>query len=100
MSSSSEDKCPYVNGKLLTFSSNRPGGYGGFDLYYSLFENGSWSAPINFGNKINTAFDEYRPISLHIQNFDNNLLIFSSDRPGGKGGFDLYYTGIKQLIVK
>ncbi len=100
LSSSSEDKCPYVNGKLLTFSSNRPGGYGGFDLYYSLFENGSWSAPINFGNKINTGFDEYRPISLYIQNFDNNLLIFSSDRPGGKGGFDLYYTGIKQLIAK
>ncbi len=92
------DKCPFVNGKLLVFSSDRPGGYGGFDLYYSVYRNENWSEPVNFGEKINTQYDEYRPITLFMNDFDNNLLIFSSNRPGGKGGFDLYYTGIKQMI--
>lgn len=98
LNSSSDDKCPAVNGKLLVFASNRSGGYGGYDLYYSLFENGSWSEPINFGDKINTEFDEYRPITLYVYGYDNNLMVFSSNRPGGKGGYDLYYTGIKQMI--
>lgn len=93
-----DDKCPFVNGKLLVFASNRPGGFGGFDLYYSLLLNGNWSEPVNFGVNINTQFDEYRPITLHHNSYDNNLLIFSSNRPGGKGGFDLYYCGIKQFI--
>jgi len=98
ISSESEDKCPNVNGKLLVFSSNRPGGYGGFDLYYSLYENGNWSKPLNFGNKINTEYDEYRPIVIQIFSFDNSVMVFSSNRPGGKGGFDLYYTGIENMI--
>jgi len=98
INSQSDDKCPFVNGKLLVFSSNRSGGFGGFDLYYSIFLNDNWSEPVNFGDKINTQYDEYRPITLHYNHFDNNLLIFSSNRPGGKGGFDLYYCGIKQMI--
>ena len=98
INSDSDDKCPFANGKLLVFTSNRPGGYGGFDLYYSRRENGSWSAPVNFGNKINTAYNEYRPVTLYYNEFNNNLMIFSSDRPGGKGGYDLYYVGIKQMI--
>jgi hypothetical protein len=93
-----DDKCPYVNGKLLVFASNRQGGYGGFDLYYSIFSGDKWSEPINFGDKINTEYDEYRPITLHYHDFNNNLLIFSSNRPGGKGGFDLYHIGIRQMI--
>lgn len=98
VNSSYDDKCPFTNGKLMVFSSDRPGGFGGFDLYYSFYENGNWSEPVNFGDKINTEFDEYRPITLHYYDFDNNLMIFSSNRPGGMGGFDLYYTGIEQMI--
>ncbi len=98
LNSGSDDKCPLANGKLLVFASNRPGGYGGFDLYYSRRENGSWAAPVNFGDKINTEYDEYRPVALYYHEFDNNLMIFSSNRPGGKGGYDLYYVGIKQMI--
>jgi len=98
LNASTDDKCPFVNGKLLVFSSNRSGGYGGFDLYYSIFENDNWTEPINFGEKINSGYDEYRPITLHYDNFDNSLMIFSSNRPGGQGGFDLYYTGIPQII--
>jgi hypothetical protein len=98
ISSESDDKCPFVNGKSLVFASNRSGGYGGYDLYYSVIKNGEWSEPKNFGNKINSEFDEYRPITLYHERFDNNLLIFSSNRPGGKGGYDLYYSGINNII--
>ncbi|MBN1414437.1 MAG: PD40 domain-containing protein [Bacteroidales bacterium] len=98
VNSDSDDKCPHVNGKLLVFASNRSGGFGGFDLYYSLFNDGTWSEPVNFGEKINTAYDEYRPVTIYHNDFGNSLMVFSSNRPGGKGGFDLYHVGIKQMI--
>ncbi|MES2328104.1 MAG: hypothetical protein V4539_00790 [Bacteroidota bacterium] len=95
LSSAFDDKCPFIMGTMLIFTSNRPGGYGGFDLYYSKFENDKWSAPVNFGPTINTASDEYRPILINVgPGFTNNFMLFSSNRPGGKGGFDLYYVGI------
>ena len=96
LSSEFDDKCPSITNNLLVFTSDRAGGFGGFDLYYSYFENGKWSEPINFGSKINTAYDEYRPIVKYADpgNFDNDMMIFSSNRPGGKGGFDLYCVGI------
>jgi len=94
LSSDSADKCPFILNNTLVFASNRPGGYGGFDLYYSKFQNGKWSNPKNFGPSINTAADEYRPVIRHEDGFDNDFMIFSSNRSGGKGGFDLYYVGV------
>ena len=94
LNSDADDKCPFINGRVMVFASDRAGGYGGFDLYYSRRQNNSWSAPKNFGEKINTAFDEYRPIVVMVSGFTNELMFFSSNRPGGSGGFDLYYTGI------
>lgn len=97
LSSEGDDKCPSITNNILVFSSNRAGGYGGFDLYYSYFENGNWSEPINFGSDINTEYDEYRPIVRSDEwEFDNDMMIFSSNRPGGKGGFDLYFVGIQR----
>lgn len=94
----SHEKCPYVNGQLLVFASDRPGGYGGFDLYYSQRIENSWTEPVNFGSRVNSAFNEYRPIILAYYEFQNDLMIYSSDRPGGKGGYDLYYVGISKMI--
>ncbi len=90
-----DDKCPYIFGSTMVFTSNRPGGYGGFDLYYSKFREGEWTDPVNFGPGINTSFDEYRPI-LFEEDVDDerNMMVFSSNRPEGEGGFDLYYVGI------
>lgn len=96
LSSSFDDKCPYLSGNTMVFTSNRSGGEGGFDIYYSTYENGRWSAPVNAGQRINTKDDEYRPILPNLVNFDYHLMIFSSDRPGGKGGFDLYMTGLTE----
>ncbi|RRB06328.1 TolB family protein [Larkinella rosea] len=100
LNSPADDKCPYINGPLLVFTSNRPGGFGGFDLYYSRWENGTWSAPINFGPTINTSSDEYRPVAMRAEQFENDLLLFSSNRPGGAGGFDLYYVGISKELLQ
>ncbi len=97
LNSEANDRCPFVNGNLMVFASDRPGGYGGYDLYYSRFENGEWSEPVNFGEKINTEYDEFRPITTFANQFSNDLMIFSSNRPGGFGGFDLYYVGIDKI---
>lgn len=94
INSSYDDKCPFILKKIMVFTSNRPGGFGGYDLYYSIFQNGNWSSPINLGSRINTSYDEYRPVIGYNESFTNNYLMFSSNRPGGKGGFDLYFTGI------
>ena len=96
LSSLKNDKCPSITKNLLVFTSDREGGYGGFDLYYSLFTYDQWSEPINFGDKINSTSDEYRPITFTFNNFD--LMIFSSNRPNGKGGYDLYCVKIEDLI--
>jgi len=94
INSVNNDKCPYIYKRFMVFASDRSGGFGGFDLYYSIFRNGSWSAPINMGPFINSASDEYRPVMTGDENFTNMFMLFSSNRPGGKGGFDLYFAGI------
>lgn len=102
LSSIYEDKCPFIYRNVMVFASNRAGGFGGFDLYYSVYKNGKWSTPVNFGGKINTAFDEYRPIVLEDRRgnfeFTNDFMIFSSNREGGKGGYDLYHVGINKTL--
>lgn len=97
LNSTGNDKCPYINGNLIVFTSDRAGGFGGFDLWYSIFSNGTWSSPVNFGNKINSEFDEYRPVVVADTSYKNDMMIFSSNRPGGKGGYDLYFVGIPKM---
>jgi hypothetical protein len=94
LDSSGDDKCPFVYKTVMVFASNRPGGMGGFDLYYSLYKNGKWTSPVNMGPGINSSSNEYRPVIGIHQEFTNKYMIFSSDRPGGKGGYDLYFTGV------
>lgn len=95
INSTADDKCPYIHRNVMVFASNRIGGLGGYDLYYSVFKHGKWNSPINFGPKINTSSDEYRPIVGSEQDFTNSYMIFSSNRTGGKGGFDLYFIGLE-----
>lgn len=95
LSGDSDDKCPILFGDYMIFTSNRSGGFGGFDLYYSKNVNNQWTTPVNFGNTINSASDEYRPFPFQIGG--KTVVIFSSNRPGGKGGFDLYAVRIENL---
>lgn len=98
LSSNKNDKCPYILRNILVFASDREGGYGGFDLYYSEYIDGVWSQPKNLGDKINSEYDEYRPIIINQFNaYEGTMLIYSSNRPGGKGGFDLYAVRTMEL---
>jgi hypothetical protein len=75
------------DGKYLFFASDMPGGLGGADLYYCELINGSWSAPVNLGNKVNSPQSENYPY-IH----QSGKLYFTSNRPGGVGNLDVYYT--------
>jgi hypothetical protein len=98
LSSPSNDKCPSITDNVLVFTSDRPGGQGGYDLWYSVREGSDWSEPVNFGKHINTEYDEYRPIIKYMNEYQHDLLMFSSNRPGWKGGFDLYFVGVKKIL--
>ncbi|MFL5500855.1 MAG: hypothetical protein ACJ79Q_06430 [Gemmatimonadaceae bacterium] len=78
------------DGREMFFSSNRAGGSGGFDIYTSTRRSvhEPWSAPVNLGASINTANGDMQP-SLTA---NGRTLIFTSDRAGGSGGFDLWMS--------
>ena len=74
------------DGSTLYFSSNRPGGYGGMDLYIAKRqETGAWMDPINLGPEINTNKNEVFPF-IH----ESGVLFFTSDGHDSFGGLDLY----------
>lgn len=80
-------------GNYMYFTAcNRPGGTGSCDLYFSAFNNGRWSQPYNLGTPVNTPSWESTP----SVSADGNMLFFSSSRPGGFGGKDLWYTVINK----
>ncbi|MCU0345417.1 MAG: carboxypeptidase regulatory-like domain-containing protein [Saprospiraceae bacterium] len=76
--------CFSQDGKALYFSSDRPGGYGGFDIYVSYKVGSNWSTPENVGNAVNTIGNEITPF------YDGNALFFASDYQKGLGGFDIF----------
>lgn len=79
------------DGKRVFFASNREGGYGGYDLYFSDFREGYWSEAINLGPEINTEGNEAFPY-IH----PNGRLFFASDGHGGLGGYDLFLIDLSQ----
>jgi hypothetical protein len=126
-----------ADGTLLIFSSDRAGGFGGADLYMSeRQDDGTWSTPVNIGEKVNSKYDDMaaafsadnsfyyttkrfskgrqfdiafvkisdesweEPVLMDApvnSTYDdmypavkNDTLYYSSNRPGGCGGFDLY----------
>lgn len=91
------------DGQKLFFSSNRRGGYGGFDLYVCTWDKtlNQWNKPKNLGPEINSPANEEYPF-LHV----NGKLYFASNRKGGIGGFDIYYSmeinghWIKPVLLK
>jgi hypothetical protein len=77
-----------ADGAKLYFASTRPDGYGDFDLYVAERDGGDWGAPVNVGPPVNTEHKEVTPFIVA----DGNWLFFSSDRPGGSGGGDLWVS--------
>ena len=77
-----------IDGKKLFFASNRKGGYGGIDIYYSEKINNEWSYPVNLGPEVNSPSNEKSPF-LHS---DNQTLFFSSDRYPSIGKYDIFVS--------
>ncbi len=85
--------CLSNDGKTLYFSSARPGGQGGTDIWYCtwLENEQKWSKPENMGTPINTPGNEYSPF-IHA---DDQTFYFSSDFLPGFGGFDLFVSRLQ-----
>lgn len=84
-------------GETVFFSSNRKGGFGGFDIWYcQKNEDGTYSEAHNAGSLVNSAGDEICPFFDSI----NQQLFFSSDWHNGMGGFDIFQSSLSQLQNK
>jgi len=70
--------------KYLLFSSNREGGLGGMDIWYSKYLESDWIDPINIGSEVNSIDQEINPF------YYDNSLYFSSNWHKGFGGFDVF----------
>lgn len=74
----------------LYFASNGLGGKGGFDIFRSVCIDGVWQRPQAI-DELNTEYDESDFIIIN-----DTMAVFASNRPGGKGGLDLYAASIKR----
>lgn len=77
-----------ADGQTLYFSSNRKGGYGGYDIWKSTLTEKGWGVPENLGPTVNTPYDEQSPF-IHP---DDNTLYFSSNGWPGFGNMDLFIS--------
>ncbi|WP_080057822.1 OmpA family protein [Spirosoma aerolatum] len=73
--------------QLLYFASDRPGGFGGTDIYVSKWTNGKWGEPVNLGKEVNTKGNELFPFVDEKGN-----IYFSSDGRPGLGDLDMFYA--------
>lgn len=81
--------CISADGKALYFTSDKPGGYGGLDIYVSyLDDKGEWGEAVNLGPTINSEYDEETPTILD----DNKTIYFSSQGHYSMGGFDVFHS--------
>ncbi|HMP98270.1 MAG TPA: OmpA family protein, partial [Cyclobacteriaceae bacterium] len=82
--------CISRDGKTLYFARcNAPGGLGGCDIYVSVMrQDSTWSVPKNLGENINSLYWDSHPSLSHSE----DTLYFSSDRLGGFGLADIYFS--------
>jgi len=80
------------DGKTLYFTSNRPGGYGGLDIWKTELGENGWLEPENLGPIINTKYNEDAPFILP----DGVTLYFSSEGHENMGGYDIFFTSLTE----
>ena len=81
--------CLSPDGRTVYFSSDRPGGFGGMDIYYATKRKDStWSKAYNLGENINTPYDEESPFITP----DNLSLFYCSNSTKSIGGFDFFFS--------
>ena len=74
------------DGQTMYFSSEGHNSMGGYDIFKSVYANGKWSEPENLGWPINTPDDDV----FFVTSASGRHGYYSSDRPGGQGGKDIY----------
>ena len=79
------------DGNQLIFASDKPGGFGGLDLYISHKINGEWGPATNLGPEINTQFNEDRPFLIN----NGKTLFFSSQGHQNMGGYDIFRSDLQ-----
>jgi tetratricopeptide (TPR) repeat protein len=80
------------DGSTMIFSSDRPGGFGGLDLYISkLGTDGEWGQPLNLGPEINTPFNDDRPFLIN----NGTMLFFASQGHYSMGGYDIFRSDLE-----
>lgn len=90
--------CPTLatNARELYFVSDRAGGCGAQDLYVARRadkrDDFSWQTPENLGCLINSPSNDFTPSPWEDESTGRAVLYFSSNRPGGPGGTDIYYA--------
>lgn len=84
--------------KRLYFVSDKEGGFGGTDIYYSDYKDGRWSAPVNAGELINTAANEMFPV-INVDEQGKEYLHFSTAGRPGMGGLDIYVAEVKDNTI-
>ena len=83
---STQHPCLSPDEKKLYFSSDRPGSFGSFDIYYvDINEDGTFGEPVNLGNNINSKHRDQFPFVD-----TDNTLYFASDGHQGMGGLDVF----------
>jgi len=88
--------CLTADGSTMYFTSNMPGGYGGTDIYrIKKDEKGTWGAPENMGNNLNTEGDEMFPFFEE----NNGVLFFASNGRFGLGGLDIFICLVNDAKV-
>jgi len=79
------------DGEQMIFASDRPGGFGGLDLYVARKVKGDWGPAVNLGPEVNTQFNEDRPFLIK----NGKTLFFSSQGHKNLGGYDLFRSDLQ-----
>ena len=92
LNTASNEWYPFLayDGSYMIFASDRPGGQGSVDMWYTVYEEGAWQAPVNLGGFVNSGSDDSVPFLAA----NDTRLYFVSDAPGGYGSFDIWWCAV------
>lgn len=75
-----------IDGETMYIASEGHDSYGGYDIFISKKDQGQWTAPVNMGYPVNTPYDDF----FFASTANGKYAYISSNREGGKGGYDIY----------